>query len=117
MYEPTTGELRDIMERIRTWQMYIQPILARIETGREEALDTIEEFENMFTEKYHGYYIKRKTEDKSLSEVQIYGEVTDLFRQEQPKFYDVDAIFSACSEEDKKKTERWLSEARDYLQP
>ncbi len=115
MYELKMGELRYIMEITRPWQMYMDPILAKMEDDKTKARETINAYEEMYTKEFQEYYVKRKTEDEGLHGDEIYGEFEEMFRKDHPEFYDVDEIFSSCTEEDKKRAEKQLSDAREAL--
>ena len=55
MYELKMGELRYIMEITRPWQMYMDPILAKMEDDKTKARETINAYEEMYTKEFQEY--------------------------------------------------------------
>ena len=115
MYALTTGDIRYIDEVTNAWKMYINPVLDSMEAVPESVKGHIDELSEAFRTGFFVFFRDAMEKDETRLAGEVLSDFVAGWRKEHPDYYDVDQLFSGCSEEDLKKAEIPLKTAREVF--
>ena len=113
MYELTLGDRRFIEDAVTPWKMYIYPIVDMMENVPESVTDRIDELINSYKNDFTAFYISAYDKDETLLANRVMYDFETEWLRDHPEYYDIDKLFSECSDEDKKKAEPEMAKARE----
>ena len=116
MRELTEGDLRYINESTNSWQMLVDGIMNSMDNIPEEVTGHIGLLQEQYIEEFGEFFAAAVEAGTDKDADGLLGEFDNKWNTDHPEFYDMKALFSACSKEDLEKAADAIAWAESYIQ-
>ena len=110
MAELTMGDQHFIAESTMSWKMILMGIKGKMKSVPKETEDRIRALEKQYRTEFYEFFLEERGKDTDLDADGIQSAFEKSFKEKCPEFFDVRALFSACSPGDLAAAEEKLKE-------